>query len=334
MRHRIVFVLSAALVFAGGGVVQADEPVQNEKIMLSFAKTDEMVRTLAGKVGMPKGIDVILGYPRDRSLLVKGRADAIRTLKDAVSVGDVAIRSESPEIHTATLTFAKTKPALVDKLREAILSLPGSGTAKVDGSRLAIRGKLKWVNEAIAAAMLAEMAASGIELTPPSAPQEFSAIRLGAAAPAPWITVTVPAGIDVTVQSDTADYKPIDGEGFFTGSPKLKVAGFEMRVRGQLRMTGGKPGQATVIQVLSSESLVQMTLPASPEVMIQSEKVLYHPEARQLETTGELTVRLPKSVLVKVRGGKAASSTMRKGEAFDLTIIHEVPEPRSSAETS
>ena len=97
----------------------------------------------------------------------------------------------------------------------------------------------------------------------------------------------------------------------------------ELQVRGQVCLTGGKAGQATVIRVLQSESPVRLTLPASPEVSIQSSAIRYNTEAQQLVATGTLTFRLPKGVTAEVRGGKAVSSTLRKGEPIALTVTAE-----------
>jgi hypothetical protein len=55
-----------------------------------------------------------------------------------------------------------------------------------------------------------------------------------------------------------------------------------------MRITGGKAGQATVIQVLSSEDSVRLVLPVSTEVMIVGTRLNYLTEVPRLEVSGAL----------------------------------------------
>jgi hypothetical protein len=320
MRHLNVILFSAALLFGMAGAARAQEEVRVEKVILAFTKPDDMVRLISQKVGVPKALEGILGYPLDNSLLVRGKPSAISALKDAVAIGDIVVGFDTAEFRTAKLTFRKAKPEQAQTVREVILKLNGAGSASIEDSRISVRGSEKWVTEAIAAAMRAEMLASGIDLAPPSPPNEFSAVKPHVEAAAPWITITVPAGINVMVQADKADYNASKGEALFTGSPKLKAGGLELQVRGQLRLLGGKKGEQAIVQLLIPEDSVRLILPYSEKLVVQATRVNYNSGIPALEITGALKLQLPNGLTVEVREGKAVSTALRKGEPVEITV--------------
>jgi hypothetical protein len=114
---------------------------------------EELVRPEESLI--PAGIQGILSFEHDNSLVVRGTLPAVEALKRGVRVADVEITRPAKGQSVMVLSPTRLQPKF---LREQLLKLPVGGTATVNGERLRLEGAAAWVDQALRVVIRSEMA--------------------------------------------------------------------------------------------------------------------------------------------------------------------------------
>ena len=147
----------------------AAEPVV-EKIKLLHADPNALIRLFSGgatkgmteqekaeaqrQSAVPKGIQGLLGYPLDNTVIVQGTPEAIEQLKRGIRVADVERTDLKNGRFQVVLAPDKKN---VDRLDRAVRALPGAGIVEVKDGRLTLEGAEAWVEASLRAAIRVEL---------------------------------------------------------------------------------------------------------------------------------------------------------------------------------
>ena len=101
---------------------------------------------------IPTGIQGLLAFASDKSLLVRGTPDAVELLKDVVRFLDV----ERSQVKSRVRLTIRPKRGRPETMREEALKLEGAGKAEVVEGGLALEGGEDWVNRVLRAAARVE----------------------------------------------------------------------------------------------------------------------------------------------------------------------------------
>lgn len=93
----------------------------------------------------PEGIQALLAFPADRSILIRGTAPAIRQFKSTLRLLDLAPKG-AEDHRQYTITLQSARPELV---RDVLLELGEEGKAETDGKSLKLEGSPAWVHRAL-----------------------------------------------------------------------------------------------------------------------------------------------------------------------------------------
>lgn len=140
-----------------------------EKIRLTHQKPDAMMRILNGGSKdekpvrgtltpsplFPAGLDGILAFQLDNSLIVRGTSSAVEALKRGIRVADVKVSYPTKERAAVLLSPTRLQPKF---LQEKLLKLPNAGATKVEGDQLRLEGAAAWVDQALRVVVQSEMA--------------------------------------------------------------------------------------------------------------------------------------------------------------------------------
>src|SRR5262249_7424641 len=103
---------------------------------------------------LPGGIDAVLQFPAQGEVIVVGTEIHPQELRDCIRVLDAPVERTGPERERVTLTLGGADPLQV---RDAVLRLPGSGTANGGGRQLTLEGSLDWLHRALRQVIRAEL---------------------------------------------------------------------------------------------------------------------------------------------------------------------------------
>jgi hypothetical protein len=173
---RLFAVLALSILAFASAPVLADKvaadgsPLLLEKLTLAHQKPTELMNLFLskkmpiavpgqrfiplGESYLPKGIEGVLAFQLDNSLIVRGTSEALEALKRGIQIADVKIDRPSKEQAVAVLTPKRLHPRF---LREQFLKLPDAGTATVKDEQLTICGSTEWVEEALRIAIRGEI---------------------------------------------------------------------------------------------------------------------------------------------------------------------------------
>jgi hypothetical protein len=135
LRFAAPLALAAALLIPPASAAQ-DRPANRAtiKVSLQYVDVQHAVKSF------PKLADpslLILSYPLDNSVIMRGTPEAVDAVKSALATADVPIES-----NRLVITLRGAAPEVV---RDHALALPLAGTVEVDGRTVRFQGQQKWL---------------------------------------------------------------------------------------------------------------------------------------------------------------------------------------------
>ena len=145
---------------------------EKEVLKITLAHTDPdamMLFLFGGKLGgfreaqkskvnekslVPSGIDGMLGYPLDGSVLAQGSPRAIQDLRRVIQLADVKMEMTEGLFHVTV----SVSPANANAARETVLHLAGAGFSDASEKGLTLTGSQDWVRAAMRDAIRIETA--------------------------------------------------------------------------------------------------------------------------------------------------------------------------------
>jgi len=160
---RVTLALCLTLTSLAFGPVLAQETARPEearpaelvmrKMKLAHLKPEECLKLLTS-ARVPEGVQGILTYPIDNSLIARGTPGALSAMERGVRIVDVQV-TELP--NGAARTSLHPGRVSGETLRTRLLALPEAGAATWYDGVLALEGKRAWVRATIRRAMQLEM---------------------------------------------------------------------------------------------------------------------------------------------------------------------------------
>lgn len=148
MRVLLLAVLTLIGAFAPAAPRAAEDDGRVvDKLVLKHWSPNLLIKETLREGVVPPGVDGILGYPKDSSLLIRGTAEGVTNLKRALRVIDVP----GAEIeHGDTTVTIRPDRADAGDLRELMLALPQPGSVTLQEGALTLKGRAAWVRRGLA----------------------------------------------------------------------------------------------------------------------------------------------------------------------------------------